>query len=84
MKRLPALHRGSGKRVRAAHCSSRVIWFQWTGLSVRRLQNWKAGGLSSGTVSRDCMVRVVPLRAETRVNYRRRRSSGEIVPTRRT
>ena len=37
-----------------------------------------------GTVSRDCMVMVVPLRAETRVNYRRRRSSGKIVPTRRT
>ena len=45
VKRPPALHCGSGKRVRAAHCSSRVVWFQWTGLSVRRLQNWKAGGI---------------------------------------
>ena len=56
VKRQPAFHCGSGKRVRAAHCSSRVVWFQWTGLSARRLQDWKAGVLSSGTISRNCMV----------------------------
>ena len=36
--------------------------------SVSRLLGWKLGGLSSGTVTRNCLVRVVPLRAETRVN----------------
>ena len=56
VKRQPASHYGSGKPVRAAHCSSRVVWFQWTGLSARRLQDWKAGVLSSGTIPRNCMV----------------------------
>ncbi len=40
-------------------------------------------GLSSGTVTRNCMVRVVPLRAETRVPYMHMRSPSESVPTRR-
>ena len=49
VKRQPAFYCSGGQHVRAAHCSSRVIWFQWTGLSARRLQDWKAGVLSSGT-----------------------------------
>ena len=36
-----------------------------------------------GTVTRKCLVRVVPLRAETRVKYMHMRSPSEIVPTRR-
>ena len=48
VKRLPALHRGGGKRVRAAHCSSRVVWFQRTkvlgvevtGLETRWFEQW--------------------------------------------
>ena len=46
-------------------------------------EGWKLDGLSSGTVTRNCMVRVVPLRAETRVPYMHMRSPSESVPTRR-
>ena len=48
VKRLPALHRGNGKHVRTAHCSSREVRFQWTKilgveiteLETRRLEQW--------------------------------------------
>ena len=48
VKRLPAFQRGGGLCVRAAHCSSRAVWFQWTkvlgveitGLETRRFEQW--------------------------------------------
>ncbi len=79
VKRLLTLHRGGGPCVRAAHCSSRAVWFQWTkvlgveitGLETRWFEQWHRPSEWHGQSRATACEEAWRIRAYTNANRKR-------------